>query len=1336
MEAPNEHSGAGPPMAAPASARRAATGSAEVVICLENLVKMKRVFEEADEDGSGELDPQEFYDKLGPFLGPNLSPTQVAQLFMRIDADCGGTIDWEEFTNYFFLQRAATSTADGGTDWRLHAQDFWRREWRGCSHKEAVEKLYCCTSLDQYVTAGRSGQLRVWSAPDMAPLQVLNNGSGWITDCALLEGHAAKKLAVAAHDRTITFYDVMRSGYEYSGRLTCPGSLGPPLCLATLRRGGAGGGHAPPRLVWGDTEGCVMLLKCEPPLLPTPRPLVARKDFEALHCGHSDWVTQVQHIPEVGLVSSSLDATLCLLDVDRGKLAATVALHRKGVRCFGYSPAFSLVASGGIERSVLLWQPKGNVSRAVGELSGHSAGVQQLVVADDQSQVITLSDDHIVRVWDLRTHKRVQTLGSQDWLRPEDARPTAVCHDSQRRRLVCASHRPVVWSHQPVEVERLHDCRLVSALYNATFSVVVSGDEGGTICLWNLQNGRREGGFSVHSRTSAASSVAAAAGARGKAVASAATRAQSKLTALAFDAPQRRLLTASDCGEVKLWNFNSGAVLRQFLHREGRREVTMVAFVQQAVAGAAAPAATASAAGEGTAAPNVADDTNTAPTCEAAPAGGMGGAAGSDSGCGAWEEAHRPADLSTSCTGAGQQQQRVGGTATAAEAAIQTTDEAWLGGLGATYSAVDDPAPASAPDACNSNPAQQLGCEKQQQQQSKRQQAKSQQPQQHQQQQQQEHQLSHDQCGAVPPAPSQVARDNPLATDASAGESRGSSLVLATGWCRRLCVWEEGDEAQCSDYRRLEGHQADVLSLALLGADIAATGDFEGAVRVWHLPSGTCLACCSYGGAQFERAVRQLCWLPCAAGTAGPALLIAAGEEGGLHFWEVHLPAAVELPCRAATPEPFKGAASGSATAAAAGDWAGLATCRLVACVEGAHRPQDCVTALCIDASTQQLWVGDSEGHVAAWDLTPLRSAAGSGVVAGQKEDSDTAAAALPTQGVLWRASDSPIVSLDVMAAPSAAAAAGAQEEKGLLLVGAQDAAISIWTQQGGLVGVFGKHCWELDDRSTWQDGDAQAVPPPLAVTAGDSGLTPREIRARTPCLTSLSQAQTKALPAAAEACSRAATENSSSGGGSESNSRAKAKLPDAPMQLIPDAAGQLGPGDAVAPVAAEHCCSSDAGAAVDGCSSSRGIDSSRGSTVPVRDPCHDAQRSPQTAAVAVAAVPHAQPDHGPAMPAERETQAEVEMCLTPRSAGARLAALVAGSAASKAERWAVPVHVQAHSALPLQHLAESGHSCAGAPQANVCTSKSGSSARAPAANAPAARARPSVQLHQGGSAS
>ena len=50
--------------------------------------------QEADEDGSGELDIDEFCAKLGPHLGYNLTRQQVSQLFMKIDADAGGTVDW------------------------------------------------------------------------------------------------------------------------------------------------------------------------------------------------------------------------------------------------------------------------------------------------------------------------------------------------------------------------------------------------------------------------------------------------------------------------------------------------------------------------------------------------------------------------------------------------------------------------------------------------------------------------------------------------------------------------------------------------------------------------------------------------------------------------------------------------------------------------------------------------------------------------------------------------------------------------------------------------------------------------------------------------------------------------------------------------------------------------------------------------------------------------------------------------------------------------------------------------------------------------------------------
>jgi hypothetical protein len=54
-------------------------------------------------DGSGELDQAAFVERLGPFLlgrsgadSAAAAKDQIAlrHLFMRIDADCGGTVDW------------------------------------------------------------------------------------------------------------------------------------------------------------------------------------------------------------------------------------------------------------------------------------------------------------------------------------------------------------------------------------------------------------------------------------------------------------------------------------------------------------------------------------------------------------------------------------------------------------------------------------------------------------------------------------------------------------------------------------------------------------------------------------------------------------------------------------------------------------------------------------------------------------------------------------------------------------------------------------------------------------------------------------------------------------------------------------------------------------------------------------------------------------------------------------------------------------------------------------------------------------------------------------------
>ena len=143
----------------------------------------------------------------------------------------------------------------------------------------------------------------------------------------------------------ISFYDVGRSGLELCCRLSCPGQLGPPLCLTQLHDTDGlvarGPGRQPP-LAWGDTEGAVMLLKCDLPPSHTERPLAAAgRDYTVLHSEHSDWVTQLLHVPGVGLLSSSLDASIRVLDLERGVVASTVTLHSKGVRAFAHSRAFS-----------------------------------------------------------------------------------------------------------------------------------------------------------------------------------------------------------------------------------------------------------------------------------------------------------------------------------------------------------------------------------------------------------------------------------------------------------------------------------------------------------------------------------------------------------------------------------------------------------------------------------------------------------------------------------------------------------------------------------------------------------------------------------------------------------------------------------------------------------------------------------------------------------------------------------------------------------------------------------------------------------------------------------
>jgi len=62
------------------------------LLCCPSL--LGRPNQEADKDGNKKLDMNEFIEKLGPLIGENMSRKEIGQLFMKIDADCNGDVDW------------------------------------------------------------------------------------------------------------------------------------------------------------------------------------------------------------------------------------------------------------------------------------------------------------------------------------------------------------------------------------------------------------------------------------------------------------------------------------------------------------------------------------------------------------------------------------------------------------------------------------------------------------------------------------------------------------------------------------------------------------------------------------------------------------------------------------------------------------------------------------------------------------------------------------------------------------------------------------------------------------------------------------------------------------------------------------------------------------------------------------------------------------------------------------------------------------------------------------------------------------------------------------------
>jgi WD40 repeat protein len=335
-------------------------------------------------------------------------------------------------------------------------------------------------------------------------------------------------------DRSISFYDA--ATLELIRRDHFESAI---LCLTSYEFAGKD------VIAAGDDEGNIHLYECFQERL---------KIYKI--AAHRDWVTKLRFVIDLqGLVSCSLDGTIQLIDTQKRCVKRIIARTVRGLYSFDWSPSNKFIASCGLDRDISLWNPY--TAKTVMTLTGHPCSVKAVAFNERFSQVISLGADKVIKVWDARQGRCLQTVPADSKLL-DGVGADAMVYDETNGHLLAANKRLCLMQMHRLKrsfLETGHKHAVVAALYNRNFQQCISVDEGNLACVWDMRAGALHFRFNL--------------------------RLDSKLTACCFDSAGRRLITGSHDGTVKVWNFSSGACLKTLEHCELLSEVTSVIHIEE-----------------------------------------------------------------------------------------------------------------------------------------------------------------------------------------------------------------------------------------------------------------------------------------------------------------------------------------------------------------------------------------------------------------------------------------------------------------------------------------------------------------------------------------------------------------------------------------------------------------------------------------------------------------------------------------------------------------------------------------------------------------------------------
>jgi len=248
--------------------------------------------------------------------------------------------------------------------------------------------------------------------------------------------------------------------------------------------------------------------------------------------GHQDSVEALAFLDNgARLASASVDGTIRIWDVERGKILHTLTGHRRSVGAIAVSPDGKLLVSAGNESELFLWKPV--TGKRIGKMAGHVQDVYVVRFSADGRWLASGGRDRTIIIWDMASRKPAQKLeGHEDSIltlafSPNGAWLLSGGKDAQLRRWSLRSGKQTLNF-------AAHREQLVSALgISPDGKLYASAGGDGSVRLWDAVTNQQLRSF---------------------------PQTPGIVAALAFTADSRQLAAAGSDHTLRIWDVSSGFV--------------------------------------------------------------------------------------------------------------------------------------------------------------------------------------------------------------------------------------------------------------------------------------------------------------------------------------------------------------------------------------------------------------------------------------------------------------------------------------------------------------------------------------------------------------------------------------------------------------------------------------------------------------------------------------------------------------------------------------------------------------------------------------------------------